>query len=106
VQRRKRHIWPTAVTIGSLRRLNTYESTGFFEGKLSTLDELILEHLFTQQELSKLDAREETIAEGYTRSDIALELGCSEATVRREMGRVKWALMGAAHLENGSCELI
>jgi len=89
---------PESVTVGSLRMLNTYESAGVFEGRESRLDDLILEHLQTQQQLRKLDAREETlcrmVAEGYNHEEIAQELGCSRSTVTMKFQQVKWSLYG------------
>lgn len=90
--------FPAGLTIGSLRMLNTYESTGMFEGKQSRLDDLVLEHIQVQRELSELNAYEETlvrmVAEGYTPTDIAEELGCSPATIRMKLNRIQWSLYG------------
>ena len=93
----KRIKLPLKVTIGSLRSLNTYETTGRFEHS-GALDELIIQHLAVQQELRKLDAREEClvrmVAEGYSQLDIAQELACSTASVGRKMRQIKWSLYG------------
>lgn len=99
-RRTKGRSLPAAVTIGALRMLNTYESTGLFEGRQSRLDDLILEHLAVEQELRKLDAWEETlcrmVAEGYEQQEIAAELSCSPDTVRRKLRQVRWSLLGVA----------
>lgn len=100
VSGRRRNPLPASVTIGALRMLNTFETTGVFEGRQSRLDDLILEHLAVQQQLRKLDAWEETlcrmVAEGYNQAEIATELGCHVSSVWRRMQQVRWSLLGAA----------
>lgn len=92
-------LFPSAMlTIGSLRMFNTFESAGVFEGRMSRLDDLILEHLITVRELEKLNAHEEVLirmaAEGFTYQEMAEEIGSSVSTVGRKMRQVRWSLYG------------
>jgi DNA-binding NarL/FixJ family response regulator len=85
------------LSIASVRDLNSFEATGLHR-RGAALDDLILSHLSALAELRKLSAHEELVcrylAEGYTRTDIAKELGCTWRTVDRHVRQVRWSLFG------------
>lgn len=97
MRQRRRVEFPECVSIGSLRLLNSYESTGY-HARNWPLDEMILQSLHLRQALRGLDAYQELaarmISEGYTVPEIAQEMNCSPRRARSIVRGIQWSLYG------------
>lgn len=85
------------MTVHSLRNFNSHDLTGSFSRSAGmALDDLVIDHLVTQQELQRLDGYEEVIArmtvEGFSAQEIATECGASVRTVFRILRDIKISL--------------
>jgi DNA-directed RNA polymerase specialized sigma24 family protein len=97
MRQRRRVEVPECVSVGSLRLLNSYESTGYHAAQWP-LDEMVLQHLQVQQALCRLDAYQELaarmISEGYTTAEIAAEMNCSPRRARSIVHGIRWSRYG------------